>query len=292
MSFDLGALLGHLIFICFLTLVTLALLSQMLVGDAWRRLEVATPSAFRFGAIETGVVFGSLVVLFLSFFAVQFGYLFGGERAVATTDLSYAEYGRRGFFELVAVTVLLHLVLLSGLWLVTKGRAFTLYRVLAAALVGLLFGVIWSAHSRLGLYIDVYGLTELRYYSSAMIFWIGTVMLLFLARLFLRRAPKVAPAYLALGVLGVVALYVSNPDARIAQVNLTRAEQSTELDVGYLSQLSLDAVPVMVRSLEQLPSEERLEVAQNLHYRRNRLLPADPRSFNLGRWLGARALAF
>ena len=288
-SFDVGMLFNHLFVIGLFTLLTLALLAQTLIGERWHALEVNAPPLFRLGVIETSIVFGSLVALFLSFFAVQFGYLFGGERLLSTTGLSYAEYGRRGFFELVAVTVLLHLVLLSGLWLVSKGRAFAMYRVLATSLVVLLFGVIWSAHSRLGLYIDAYGLTELRYYSSAMIFWIGTVMLYFLVRLFYTHAPKVAPAYLALGLLGVVALYVSNPDARIAQVNLARVQHS-ELDAGYLDQLSLDAAPVIVRSLDTLPVEERSEVARDLRRKRRDLHAADWRSFNVGRWRGARAL--
>ena len=58
-------------------------------------------------------------LLFLAFVLVQFRYLFGGAELVrGLTGMSYADYARRGFFELVAVAALsLPLLLLADWWL-------------------------------------------------------------------------------------------------------------------------------------------------------------------------------
>ena len=54
------------------------------------------------GPVELGIVLGLLNVLFLAFVIVQFRYLFGGAELVrVSTNLTYAEYARRGFIELV-----------------------------------------------------------------------------------------------------------------------------------------------------------------------------------------------
>jgi len=78
------------------------------------------PDERRLRSIETGVVLGSLAALFA---LTQVRYLFGGaEHVLASTGLIYADYARRGFFELVAVAVLLLLpVLLATDWALARG---------------------------------------------------------------------------------------------------------------------------------------------------------------------------
>ncbi len=282
--FNLKSSINHLVVITLLSMVMLALLAQALFGPVWKTSQIDPPQMFRLGMIETGLIFGLLAALFLGFMMIQFGYLFGGEARVLGSDITYAQYGRRGFFELVTVTFLLHLLLLLGPWFITEQKARNLYKMLATILVILLFGIIWSAQRRLGLYIDTYGLTELRYYSSAMIYWIGGVMFYFLFRLHSDFAPKLAPSYIVLGLLGVFALYISNPDARIAQVNLEGAQEVKEVDIEYLRQLSLDAVPVLV-GFETMQG-----VRDILESKYANLPDSDWRHFNYGRWRGAEML--
>ncbi len=61
------------------------------------------------------IALGSLVALFAAFVIVQLRYFFGGDALVqATAGMSYADYARRGFFELVTVSALVLPVLLSA----------------------------------------------------------------------------------------------------------------------------------------------------------------------------------
>ena len=121
---------------------------------------------------------------FIAFMLVQLRYLFGGAAHVATTaGVSYAEYARSGFFELVWVTVLvLPLLLVADAVLRPGSRAAQLtFRVLAAALLLLLGVVMLSAMQRMWLYQRAYGLTDTRLYASAAMAWLALVFAWFAA---------------------------------------------------------------------------------------------------------------
>lgn len=61
---------------------------------------------------EWAIPVALLDLLFLGFVAVQLTVLFGGNTHVLTTaDLTYAEYARQGFWQLLAVTALTLLVI-------------------------------------------------------------------------------------------------------------------------------------------------------------------------------------
>ena len=56
--------------------------------------------------IEAATVLFAVDALFAAFVALQLAYLFGGRDTLAVAGLTYSDYARRGFFELVAVAVL------------------------------------------------------------------------------------------------------------------------------------------------------------------------------------------
>ena len=72
------------------------------------RAPSATEAAPAGGRVDSPAVTGALgpiAILFLAFLVVQPRYLFGGRAVVmGTADLSFAEYARHGFFELVTVS--------------------------------------------------------------------------------------------------------------------------------------------------------------------------------------------
>jgi len=112
------------------------------------------------------MVLGSLILLFTVFIAVQYRYLFeGASLAGLVPGLTYAEYARRGFFELVVVAAFTLPLLLIADWLfVAPGRAArSIFRVMNLMLLCLVFLVLVSAFRRMSLYQQEYGLTELRF---------------------------------------------------------------------------------------------------------------------------------
>jgi hypothetical protein len=201
-------------------------------------------------------------VLFLGFVLVQAVYLFGGSDTLARTGFTYSEYARRGFFELVTVaTLVLGLILLMD-WLTrfVTGRGRLTINLLHGGLVALTLVILASALFRMRLYQQEFGLTELRFYTTAFMIWLG-IVLAWLAITVLRvRAPagdNPGRRWFAFGALVaslalVVALDLINPDALIARTNLARAAAGVgqPLDAEYLAwTLSADAVPASVTGL-------------------------------------------
>lgn len=225
------------------------------------------PQVLSLGIIEVGMVLALLDVLFLSFVLVQVRYFFGGaSRVQATTGLTYAEYARRGFFELVTVAALVLPLLLFADWLLNKENPVNarIFRALAGAQLLMLFVIMASALQRMRLYQTEYGLTELRLYTTAFMGWLAVVFVWFAATVLRGRRQSFAFGALVAGYLLITILHVLNPDAFIAQVNVARASAGRSFDARYVGSLSADAVPTLVVALPTLSQQDRCAVAARI----------------------------
>jgi hypothetical protein len=240
------------------------------------------------GLAEVGTVLVVVDLLFLAFVLVQFRYLFGGNDPVRElTGLSYAEYARRGFFELVAVAALsLPLLLVADHWLDPGDPArVRRFRQLAGLMLLLLDVMLASALLRMWLYTTQFGLTELRFYTTAFMGWLVLVFGWFVATVLRGRRERFGTGALLAGWLVLAALNLVNPDAVIAEINLARAARGRPLDVVYAATLSADALPAFHRGLPRLGTNEACEAAGRLDERWKTELAAS------GRWTIALARA-
>ena len=285
--------LEHAVVTIFWTWLAAGFVRQVAAPPEWHSDASGEGGGFKVGIVEWGVVLALLNALFLAFVLVQVRYLFGGADLVeASTDLTYAEYARRGFFELVAVAALVLPLLLVADALVrtetpTERRVF---RGLAAALVLLLFVVMASALERMRLYQQEFGLTELRLYTTAFMLWLAVVFLWFLGTVLRGRRARFTFGAVVAGFVVVASLNALNPDALIARVNVERAAAREPLDVDYVTSLSADAVPTLVELLPTMSADDREYVRAEL-LASSRGDDADWRSWNLSRVRAERALA-
>jgi hypothetical protein len=214
------------------------------------------PGRRRVARLEWAVPLSLLVLLFALFVAVQLTVLFGGSKHVLDTEgLTYAEYARGGFWQLLIVTGLALLVLAGAArWAPRETRTDrVLIRAVLGALAVLTLVVVASATHRMDLYADTYGLTRLRVLVVLCEMWLGLVFVLILIagiRLTGRWLPR---AVVAAAVLALLGLAGADPDRLIADHNVTRYEQTGRIDTYYLSTLSADAVP----ALDRLTGENR-----------------------------------
>jgi hypothetical protein len=253
---------------------------------------VPPPKWLALGITEVATALAAIDLLFLVFVIVQFRYLFGADTLVQITpDLTYAEYARRGFFELVFAVVLVVPVLLAADWLLDRRirRDAIVFRGLAGVQIGLVLAITASALQRLRLYHASYGLTESRFYAMVLLIWIGA-MLFWLAATVLRgRRGSFAFGTLASGLATVALLFVINPDALIARTNVARmasADAPVRFDVAYATSLSADAVPVLVNALPALPRDVQCPLARHMLRR----WPAERhRSIRSWNWSAERA---
>lgn len=227
------------------------------------------------GMIEGCIMLGSVDLLFALFVIIQFTYFFGGHAGLAVSDLSYAEYARRGFFELVAVSVLtLALVLALDSTTVRRAqRHTTIFRVLVILLVGLVGVILVSASQRMLLYEARFGFTTLRVYTHVFMYWLAALFAFFLLALF-----RIRQRIFSLGVLLVMIGYLGtlnlmNVEQYIAERNIARAAEGYELDSYYLSGFSVDALPAILAAYQSpgTPPEAHAYAGQWLSAKLNQL---------------------
>ncbi|HET7827975.1 MAG TPA: DUF4173 domain-containing protein [Candidatus Limnocylindrales bacterium] len=255
----------------------------------------------RLGTVEAATVLWLLVALFAGFVALQLTYLFGGRDTAAVAGMTYSEYARRGFFELVAVAVLAGtLVVVLDLAVAWRGRAQLAGSI---ALLGLTGIVLVSAFVRLRLYQDAYGWTELRFVVIVAILWLAVALGL-TAWLLLARMTRWTLHVLGILLLITVAgMNLVGPQAFVADRNLERALDPasvppggrTGLDAGYLATLGDEAVPALVAAYPALAADTRTATDAFLEERRT-ALQADPTlqgwpAWNLTRLRARDALA-
>ncbi len=205
-------------------------------------------AGFRMGMIESGIVLGLVDLLFAAFVIIQFAYFFGGTDAIAQRGLTYAEYARRGYFELVAVSVLtLGLsLMLDHITIRQTPRENTLFRVLSIIIVALTSVMLISASQRMLLYEEEFGFTHLRVYTHVSMLWLGVLFGVYLLSMFrLRRSIfSFGVLLVAIGYIGT--LNLMDVDLYIAERNIARYREGRALDLSFLTTLSADALPAII----------------------------------------------
>jgi len=226
--------------------------------------------SYSVGHIESSILLGSVNVLFFVFILVQLTYLFGGETNISAQGFTYAEYARRGFFELIAVAIISLLLLLTTEKYIAKketGHALG-FKILSTALVVQIILIMASAFTRLSLYEEAYGFTTLRLYSHTFIILLAIIFCLLLYKIYKDKRGNT----FAFRVFISIALFLAvmnflNPDAFIARRNIERFATTGKLDVYYLGRLSDDAIPDTIKVLNISNEDMRNSFARELYWR-------------------------
>lgn len=284
---NVGAVLGRVVVFAFVTAVALVATYTARRPPVLDKLapEPATPLARWEWALPLVV----LDLLFASFVAVQLTVLFGGRHHVlSTAGLTYAQYARQGFWQLLTVTVFtLALVAVA----VRKAqRASKSDRIVVRTLLGTLCAlalvIVASAIHRMSVYEQAYGFTRLRVFVNATEFWLGAVLVLVMVAGIRMSGSWLPQAVLASAVVAMLTLAAVNPDAYIARHNVDRYERTGRIDPDYLATLSADAFPALDRLPDPLRACALQDLAPALRAR-----PADPwYDFNLDRARARHAL--
>lgn len=202
------------------------------------------------GFIETTTILLLVNLLFLGFVMVQFTYLFGGTANVDLAGYTYAEYARRGFFELLAVAILTLSMLLGLNWLTRREnkRQIRWFNLNSSVTMGFVLVMLVSAFQRMRLYEAAFGYTRLRLNVYVFMVWLGALLVWFVLSQWM-RPDRFAIGGIVVAIGFLVTLNVINPDYFIAQQNIVRYQQMGDLDVAHLTTLSDDAIPVLVNAL-------------------------------------------
>jgi two-component system sensor histidine kinase BaeS len=264
-----------------------------------REGDATTPAVGRSGATEALVVLVAVDVLFAIFGAVQVVFLFGGADTLAVIGMTYSDYARQGYFQLVGVVALAGLLLLGTHEVMGRTRPFV---GAAITLMVLTTVILASAALRLRLYQDAYGWTELRFFVAASIGWLAACVA-FAVALVASNRMRWLPHGIAISAIAITLLVTAiGPQAFVMHQNLARALDPslvppgghTGLDVSYGVTLGDDAIPDLVGALDAVPASERTVLLGQLRARRDELereaQNASPLSWNLARERAREAL--
>jgi hypothetical protein len=249
LTFDVGRLALDLTFVAAGSLVAAGLL-RLAAAEPLSRVD---GPAWRLGTIEGLVVLAVLDAIFAAFAVAQAIAATGAAGdALRAAGVTYADYARSGFFQLlwVAGITAVTLILFSRITSLTERTTKRAFQVLSLVAIGLTLLIVFVAFQRLRIYEEAYGFTMLRLYSHIFAVWIALIFVLLaadLAGLFRRRRWLVGAASVsAMAVL--MALNVINPEALVVSLNIDRAQTTHKIDAQYLATLSNDATPALVTS--------------------------------------------
>ena len=195
------------------------------------------------------IVLAAVAALYLLFLGIQSAGLFGGSEYLAQKGLSYAEWARSGFFQMVGVTVLnLSLLLAAVQWSRRTGAAWRAVRFLSALLTAESLVLLVSAGVRMTLYVEAYGLSFKRFLT----YWgMGMMAAFLLAAAWKVHRPdfRFCRVVFPLALAGWLVINCVPVDYLVAkdQVDRYLAGKSESLSVEYLVSLSYDTLGPLSR---------------------------------------------
>jgi hypothetical protein len=238
-------------------------------------------------------VFIAINAVYVFFAAIQFSYLFGSVGHVLPDQLTYSEYARRGFFELLAVTLINFSILLSCISFTKKGGKTEdrIIRILYSLLVVCTLVMLFSAYFRMSLYEKAYGYTYLRMLTHSFMVFLFVLFLIAMYKIWNDKISLIKP-YIITALIAYTIVNYMNIDVVIARNNIDRYFETGKVDVYYLTNLSYDAVPELVRLIDSKDSEVSQHMENYLYEKKDELSRSQPwQSFNISRYRALKVLS-
>lgn len=183
-----------------------------------------------------------LTVIYLVFCLIQIKYLFIGGANALPEGLTYSEYARKGFFQLVFVSIInLGLVLIC----IRIFKESKVLKVVLLAISACTYIMIASSAYRMILYVGEYQLTFLR----ILVLWFLVLLTVLMTGIIYAIYNENFNLF-RFSVISIVSFYLvfsfAKVDRIIAEYNVSHIDTLTSSDVLYMVQeLSYDAAPVI-----------------------------------------------
>jgi len=175
--------------------------------------------------------------------------------------ITYAEYAREGFFQLLAVAIL-NILAVIALELLNPNKR-KVQRGLEEITLACTFIMSISAFYRMSLYENIYGFTVLRLLVYMFLIFLMGFILLVSIYLITYNA-KIMLLIIAYSLVFYIGSAYYNVEGHIAQKNIARYDQTEDLDMDYLLSLSPDAYPAIEEYFNNHPEKKN----DDYYYRR------------------------
>ncbi|MGG0717908.1 DUF4173 domain-containing protein [Robertmurraya massiliosenegalensis] len=249
--------LFRFIIICVFGFGIFGFMQALLVKNFQVEQKEGVPKTISFDGIITVTVLILLNVVYVIFIAIQFKYFFSETLAIGYT---YAEYARRGFFELLFVT-LINLTVTTVVITNTKELLGNVQKVVNVSLSLLVVcsGVLLvSAYMRLTMYEEAYGFTFTRVLAHSFMIFLMVIFAYTLVKIWLKKLSLVHFYFIAT-LIYYVGMNVINIDRIIVEQNLERYETTGKIDIFYLGNMSATGVLGLIELYEEDPTVPELK---------------------------------
>ncbi len=205
-----------------------------------------------------------MLFIYVVFFISQWKYYISGFTGVLPEEFSYAEYAREGFFQLCAVAFInLAVIICITLFMRRKTeKAPLLLTVITIVYSVFTLVLISTALAKMFMYIESYGLTKKRVYSTCMMIVLAVLFVLIILRRFIPKISTVAFSLVASLLLFAV-LSLGNIDGIIARYNVDRYMDGSlpTVDIEAMEDLGDAAVPELVRLAKFMDERDGTNIA-------------------------------
>lgn len=191
-----------------------------------------------------------ILFVYIIFFISQWQYYISGFIGKLPENFSYAEYAREGFFQLCTVSIL-NLIIIITVMLVMRRTgdrpSFTL-KLLSLLFAAFTLILISTAIAKMAMYINYYGLTQKRIYSTWLMIVLALIFIFIAIQQFVPNLKSIVLSFTVVVALFTV-LSLSNVNGIIAKHNVDRyiSGDLKTVDISALTELGDAAVPELVK---------------------------------------------
>ncbi|MGJ7909712.1 DUF4153 domain-containing protein [Neobacillus sp. LXY-1] len=203
-------------------------------------LKQSEVTVIKLDSIITITVLIIMNVVYVLFTVVQFKYFFGGS---LDQDFTYAEYARKGFFELLFVTIINLSITVMVLWLGKQEDGFLkrLTQTLLTLIVVSSAVMLCSAFIRLSLYEDAYGYTLTRVLAHSFMIFLGLIFMYTLVKIWMEKL-SLFHFYFVASLVYYTSICMIDLNRIVVKENIKRYQVTEKIDLHYLNSLSYTGV--------------------------------------------------
>lgn len=221
----------------------------------------------RWDTVILASFFAMLNLLFIAFVYIQFAYLFGGVEEVIGGSFTFAQYARKGFFEIIFVCAMnMSLILISCN--LTQNQSTTAVFILKTLKISLslcTFVLLFSSHFRLSLYEEFYGYTYLRLFSHLFIIFLGFTLILLIIKI-IKDDFKLTKLVFLIFMLWYICLNLINIDAIIVKKNIEKYKEDKKIDLDYCLNLSYSAFPIILENVDIFDQYQQTKIRRQARF--------------------------
>ena len=189
-------------------------------------------------------------LVYIAYLFSQLAYFFSGFMGFLPSGFTYAEYARKGFFELTIVSTINIIVIILATALSRKKEGKLPLTIKLPALFLCVFSLLLAATeiAKMKMYMDSYGLTRLRILTTVFMIFLAIGFIALIIHVFVRGFPYLKVAVIAGVILTLTVNFVS-VDRLVAEYNVNAYQNGTlqTVDMDTLNRLGDAAVPALMK---------------------------------------------